>query len=296
MGPPVVYIPPAVTVVDDCDFLVKMPSDMLIAAWITAAPERPSIIGPLAVEDLARASPPAVFESVADLPLDVVRLVGSLEKKLPSALERSGFARVREDGFPDRVFLCHGAIGVAYESVHEHLAETCVDDFDAAHRLRNPILCARALTIVAARAAVSDLTERSPLMLALSRIETIVLEGNSIANAQFDYNSLPDPPSLVQETEQQEWLRDRWRRLVDADLPRAAPDRLWPISANHCFARVLLDGACGQPWREIITPPAWRNAPAEILTTAILTGERVLSGEDDLNALNLQSLRMRGKA
>jgi hypothetical protein len=94
---------------------------------------------------------------------------------------------------------------------------------------------------------------------------------------------------------QLDWLRRRWRRLVEVELPDASQSLLWPVTADHCFARILLDHACGRPWRETITPPAWRNAPFEMLATAVLTGERALAGEADLQDLNRQSLKMRGK-
>lgn len=91
-------------------------------------------------------------------------------------------------------------------------------------------------------------------------------------------------------------VRVAWRRLVDQTLPRAArahPD--WPVFRNHCFARILLDNACGIMWREAIEPPAWRNTPAPVLQTAIDLGESVLNGEADLWALNDRSLILRDK-
>jgi len=90
-------------------------------------------------------------------------------------------------------------------------------------------------------------------------------------------------------------LRNAWRDLVGHRMPAAAQDRGWPIRFDHCFARVLLDNACGRPWREAITPPAWRNASPELLTKAIALGEACLTGKQDLTALNRRSLELRGK-
>ena len=91
-------------------------------------------------------------------------------------------------------------------------------------------------------------------------------------------------------------LRRHWRTLVDERLPAAARgEPHWPVRLNHCFARILLDDACGTPWRERVRPPAWRNAPPEVLARAVATGEAVLAGEADLTALNRRSLRLRGK-
>jgi hypothetical protein len=91
-------------------------------------------------------------------------------------------------------------------------------------------------------------------------------------------------------------LRAQWRTLVDETLPKAARTRLdWPVFRNHCFARILLDNACGIMWRAAIAPPAWRNTPLPVLQTAIDIGEDVLLDVADIWALNDASLRMRGK-
>lgn len=89
-------------------------------------------------------------------------------------------------------------------------------------------------------------------------------------------------------------LRLRWRDLVERRLPEAARGfGRWPIRFDHCFARVLLDNACERPWREIIPPPAWRNADEAILLRALALGEAVLAGAADLHALNERSLALR---
>ena len=91
-------------------------------------------------------------------------------------------------------------------------------------------------------------------------------------------------------------LRTRWRDLVGRRLPEtalAAGD--WPVLLDHCFARILLDNACGRPWREVAGPPAWRLMPAPILAVAVTLGEAVLEGRADLAALDRRSLALRGK-
>lgn len=91
-------------------------------------------------------------------------------------------------------------------------------------------------------------------------------------------------------------IRAQWRDLVERRLPEAArvrPD--WPVRLDHCFARILLDAACGGPWRESVRPPAHANMPVERLEAAIALGEAVLVDAVDLAALNRRSLAWRGK-
>lgn len=87
----------------------------------------------------------------------------------------------------------------------------------------------------------------------------------------------------------------RWFALTRTEMPAVAGDRGWPVVADHCFQRILLDNACGGPWRETIATPAWRNAPDAILTRAIDLGDAALRGAQDLATLNRQSLIWRGK-
>lgn len=88
--------------------------------------------------------------------------------------------------------------------------------------------------------------------------------------------------------------RAHWRDLVERRLPGAArPD--WPVRLDHCFARILLDNACGGPWRDQIRPPAHANTPRDQLELAIALGEAVLAGHADLALLNRRSLAWRGK-
>ena len=91
-------------------------------------------------------------------------------------------------------------------------------------------------------------------------------------------------------------LRRLWRDLVERRLPQAAARRPdWPVRFDHCFARILLDNACGRPWREAIAAPAWANAPPCVLEPAFRAGEQVLAGNADLAELDRRSLAMRGK-
>ena len=92
-------------------------------------------------------------------------------------------------------------------------------------------------------------------------------------------------------------LRATWRNLVENRMPEAAGTRRdWPVRYDHCFARILLDNAHGRPWREVVTPPAWRNTAADKLELAVTLGEDVLAGRADLRELNRRSLELRGKS
>jgi hypothetical protein len=93
-----------------------------------------------------------------------------------------------------------------------------------------------------------------------------------------------------------ERLRAAWLDLIGRRLPEAARSRPeWPIRADHCFGRVILDAVCGRPWREVLVPPAWRSMSENDLRAAIALGEAVLNGDADLHALDARSLAMRGK-
>lgn len=87
-----------------------------------------------------------------------------------------------------------------------------------------------------------------------------------------------------------------WLTLTRTTLPGLAPARGWPVTADHCFQRILLDHACGGRWYDHIAQrPAYRHAAAEVLARAIALGDAVIRGEADMAALNRQSLVWRGK-
>ncbi len=88
--------------------------------------------------------------------------------------------------------------------------------------------------------------------------------------------------------------RAHWRDLVERRLPGAARPG-WPVRLDHCFARILLDHACGGAWRDHVRPPAHATMPLAQLELAIALGEAVLAGRADLALLNRRSLAWRGK-
>ncbi len=92
-------------------------------------------------------------------------------------------------------------------------------------------------------------------------------------------------------------LERRWLALTRETLPAMAPARGWPVRADHCFQRILLDHAVGGRWYDHVAGrPAYRHVAADALARAVALGEAVAAGEADLAALNRQSLIWRGKA
>lgn len=119
-----------------------------------------------------------------------------------------------------------------------------------------------------------------------------------VGQTAMDKLSLNFDDAEIENTDNDEVeIRTRWRELVDRDLPAAADNHMdWPVYLNHCFARILLDNAVGQYWRNAIKAPAWKNTPLPVLQTAIDLGESIISGDADIWLLNDTSLKMRGKA
>ncbi|WP_419808846.1 GCN5-related N-acetyltransferase [Sphingomonas sp.] len=92
-------------------------------------------------------------------------------------------------------------------------------------------------------------------------------------------------------------LEARWLTLTRRTLPPLAVARGWPVSADHCFQRILLDHAVGGCWyAQVERRPAYRHLDTARLAAAVALGDAVAAGEADLAALNRQSLAWRGKA
>ncbi|MBB3346557.1 MULTISPECIES: GCN5-related N-acetyltransferase [unclassified Sphingomonas] len=88
----------------------------------------------------------------------------------------------------------------------------------------------------------------------------------------------------------------RWLALTREVMPGLARARGWPVHADHCFQRILLDHACGERWYDAIAArPAYRHATDAQLDAAVALGEAVVAGDADLAALNRQSLVWRRK-
>lgn len=107
----------------------------------------------------------------------------------------------------------------------------------------------------------------------------------------------------AQKTSSLEELRSQWTELYSKTLPALARARdpaqaKWPVTLDHCFARIILDNTVGRgalQWDNVIKRPAVRNMDESQLAEAIALGEKIREGDVNLVELDQQSLRVRGK-
>ena len=92
---------------------------------------------------------------------------------------------------------------------------------------------------------------------------------------------------------EREQLFARWLELTRATLPGLADAARWPIRFDHCFMRVCLDHAIGQPWHERVRRPAIRHMTDDQLRAAIAVADRIVADPSALPGLNSQSLAWR---
>jgi len=98
-------------------------------------------------------------------------------------------------------------------------------------------------------------------------------------------------------------LQNQWKEIFQRTLPKAAmakspTQKKWPVTLDHCFARIILDKTIGidTPWTTKLKPPAYKNMSSSQLSACIDLGNKILQGEVDLVELDNQSLAVRGKA
>ncbi len=87
-----------------------------------------------------------------------------------------------------------------------------------------------------------------------------------------------------------EQLAACWLDLTRCVLPSMAG---WPIRLDHCFMRVCLDHALGQPWHQRVRRPAIRHLSDDELRQAIAIAERIAADPALLPGLNARSLAWR---
>ena len=95
-------------------------------------------------------------------------------------------------------------------------------------------------------------------------------------------------------TEPRVTLQATWLHLTRVELPALAAERNWPVAADHCFQRILLDNACDGRWYEVILGrPAYAHAPVDVLERATALGRAAIAGDLDMTTLNHRSLAWR---
>ncbi|WP_036487116.1 hypothetical protein [Myxosarcina sp. GI1] len=96
-----------------------------------------------------------------------------------------------------------------------------------------------------------------------------------------------------------EQLRTKYLRLVNEELPAQAKQREFPVSLNHCFARIILDNLFNCCWYEVIDRKqgaAYKQLSSEQLEKAIEIAEDIIDKPDSyVRQLNQNSLRWRNK-
>ncbi len=89
-------------------------------------------------------------------------------------------------------------------------------------------------------------------------------------------------------------LEAQWLDLTRRVLPALAAERRWPIHADHCFQRMLLDTVFDDIWyAHVQSRPAYRAISDDDLARAIGIANGIVEGELDLPALNRASLAHR---
>ena len=92
-------------------------------------------------------------------------------------------------------------------------------------------------------------------------------------------------------------LEAEWLALTRETLPALARARDWPVSADHCFQRILLDNAVGGRWYDAVAArPAYRHIATKALARAVALAHAAIAGEADLRDLNRRSLAWRRAA
>lgn len=103
-------------------------------------------------------------------------------------------------------------------------------------------------------------------------------------------------------------LRSTWRTLYAQTLPTLARAKdpaqtKWPVTLDHCFARIILDNTVGAEsndemvqWDKVLKKPAVQNMSETQLKHAIALGKKIQHGEADLVELDRKSLVARGKS
>lgn len=67
----------------------------------------------------------------------------------------------------------------------------------------------------------------------------------------------------------------------------------WPVTADHCFQRIVLDTLFQGPWYDFIPSPAYRHLTQDTLKRAIALCHDIIEENVDLVKLNQKSIQWR---
>ena len=92
-------------------------------------------------------------------------------------------------------------------------------------------------------------------------------------------------------------LVEQYLHLTRNVLPQIARSEWpkWPIQADHCFQRVVLDTVCGGVWYNHLERPAYKHLTYEQAAQAVALCQAIRDGRADVMQLNKQSLMWRAK-
>lgn len=89
-------------------------------------------------------------------------------------------------------------------------------------------------------------------------------------------------------------LEGEWLHLTRVVLPGMAEAKAWPVSADHCFQRIILDIVFEGVWYDHVAGrPAYRVIGNEHLAAAVRVARDLTTGVLDLDTLNMRSLAWR---
>ena len=88
-------------------------------------------------------------------------------------------------------------------------------------------------------------------------------------------------------------LREQYLHFTKYALPTEAKLKNWPITADHCFQRVVLDTVTDGVWYDHIPAPAIHNMTRGHLLDAATLCVELLDGTKDIHGLNAKSIAAR---
>ena len=89
--------------------------------------------------------------------------------------------------------------------------------------------------------------------------------------------------------------RDRYLEVTTETLPSQATAE-WPVQADHCFQRIVLDNLFGDVWYDHLERPAHKNLTRTQHAEAVALAESMCDDPDRVQTLNQRSLSYRSQS